>query len=184
VRVPDGWTSQPDASPVEFITATNVHFEKDRPYDNEIRLVEYYPSWPVKYEEMAAWLRQNIPPEILLRVEHFGSTAIPGTPAKPVIDILLEVSSHGEARRSLIPLFNKPECEYWWSDEHMAFYLRKDLMGTRTHHLHAVPAEQSAWRWILFRDYLRTHPDDAARYAALKRELAGSYAADREAYTP
>jgi len=94
---------------------------------------------------MANWLRNAIAPEIALRVEHYGSTAIPNMPAKPFIDTLLEVPSFAEARRSLIPVFNKPECEYWWYNGHMCFIVRKDPMGTRTHHIHAAPRGHRLW---------------------------------------
>jgi GrpB-like predicted nucleotidyltransferase (UPF0157 family) len=53
----------------------------------------------------------------------------------------------------------------------------------RTHHLHVVEVSSRPWRrWILFRDHLRAHPEEAERYGRLKRELATRFAADREAY--
>jgi GrpB-like predicted nucleotidyltransferase (UPF0157 family) len=182
-RVPFRWTSQKTPPPLDFILATNSYFEKCKSADDDIHLVVYDPQWPVQFEEMAKWLRKVIPPEILLRIEHFGSTAIPDMSAKPVIDILVEVPSFSAARRNLIPIFNKPECEYWWESDHMVFYQRKELMGTRTHHIHIAPAGHSFWERIAFRDYLRTHPDDARRYAALKYKLAAIHTTDREAYT-
>lgn len=181
-RVPASWLPRPDLSPVDFILTANSYFEKGRISNDEINLVNYHRGWPAIFEEMANWLRSNIPPEIILRIEHIGSTAIPGMPAKPIIDILLEVPSFDEARRVLIPVFNKPESEYWWYDDHITFIMRKELMGTRTHHIHVAPQGQFSER-IIFRDYLRTHPYDANRYAALKRELAARHAADREEYT-
>ena len=183
VHVPADWTSQTNPPPVEFVLSANAYFEKGKASDDDVRLVEYNLLWPVKFEEMASWLRKTIPREIALRVEHYGSTAIPNMPAKPVIDILLEVPSFSEARRSLIPIFNKPECEYWWYNDHLLFIIRKELMGTRMHHIHAAPAGHHLWEGIVFRDYLRTHPNEASRYAALKHELAERYATDREAYT-
>ena len=132
---------------------------------------------------MAGWLRNIVSPDIALRIEHYGSTAIPGIPAKPVIDILMEVPSFTEARRNLIPLFNKPECEYWWYDEHMVFIIRDRSTGLRTHHIHAAPKGHQVWQGLAFRDYLRTHPEDARRYATLKYKLAESHGNDREAYT-
>ncbi|OGN87617.1 MAG: hypothetical protein A2158_07455 [Chloroflexi bacterium RBG_13_46_14] len=146
-------------------------------------LVDYDPAWPDRFDEMAAWLRNTISPEIALRIEHYGSTAISGLPAKPIIDILMEVPSFYEARRNLIPLFNKPECEYWWYDEHMVFIIRDKSMGVRTHHIHVAPKDHRVWEGLAFRDYLRTHPGEAQRYAALKHELAELHGNDREAYT-
>ena len=56
--------------------------------------------------------------------------------------------------------------------------------GTRrTHHLHASEQDDDVARRLLFRDYLRGNPDEAARYATLKRELAERRGADREGYT-
>lgn len=183
VRVPANWTSQPNPPSIEFILSANAYFEKGKSADDDVRLVEYDPLWPAKFEEMAGWLRKTIPPEIALRVEHYGSTAIPNMPAKPIIDILLEVPSFSEARRYLIPIFNKPEYEYWWYNDHMCFIIRQELMGMRTHHIHAAPSGHRVWEGIAFRDFLRAHPDEAVRYTALKRELAEYNATDREAYT-
>jgi GrpB-like predicted nucleotidyltransferase (UPF0157 family) len=181
--VPPGWTSQKVPQPLTFIITANACFTKSQAADDDVRLVEYDTAWPVQYEAMADWLRKTIPRGILRRVEHFGSTSIPGMPAKPVIDILLEVPSLREARRNLIPIFNQPECEYWGYDDHVLFIKRKEFMGTRTYHIHAAPSGGRFWERIAFRDYLRTHPDDAKRYADLKYELSGRYNTDREAYT-
>lgn len=182
-RVPDDWTSQPDPRPVGFVLSANSYFERGRASDDDVHLVEYDPAWPAKFSEMADRLRHTLPPDIAVRIEHYGSTAIPGMPAKPIIDILLEVPSFAEARRTLIPVFNRPECEYWWYNDHMTFVIRKEFMGTRTHHIHAAPVGHRVWQGIVFRDYLRAHQDEAARYGGLKRELAERFAADREAYT-
>jgi GrpB-like predicted nucleotidyltransferase (UPF0157 family) len=181
-NVPSDWLSVPGNSEVRFIISANSCSQPGKVPDDEVRLVDYDPAWPDGFEEMADRLRTTISPDIALRIEHYGSTAIPGMPAKPVIDILLEVPSFSEARRNLIPLFNRPECEYWWYDEHMVFILR-DESGMRTHHIHAAPKGHRIWQGLAFRDYLRTHPEDAQRYAALKQNLAESHGNDREAYT-
>ncbi len=167
---------------IDFLLTGNSYFQKGKAYNDDVRLVEYDLLWPAKFAEMAEWMRKTIPGEILLRVEHFGSTAIPNLPAKPVIDILIEIPSFAEAKRSLIPIFNKPECEYWGYDDHLLFIVRKCFMGTRTYHIHAAPAGRF-WDRIAFRDYLRAHPDEADRYASLKRNLAARYPTDRETYT-
>jgi len=182
-NMPAGWCSQMNNSPVQFILSANSYFENGRVMDDNIRLVEYDPAWPARFEEMADRLRSTIAPDIALRIEHYGSTAIPNMTAKPVIDILLEVPSFAEARRSLIPIFNKPGCEYWWYDDHMCFILRREPMGIRTHHIHAAPKGHRIWEGVAFRDYLRSHADEAARYATLKRQLAEAHTTDREAYT-
>jgi GrpB-like predicted nucleotidyltransferase (UPF0157 family) len=181
--VPINWLSGTGDSEVRFILSANSYSQQGEVPDDEVHLVDYDPAWPDRYEEMASRLRNTISPDIVLRIERYGSTAIPGIPAKPVIDILMEVPSFPEARRNLIPLFNRLECEYWWYDEHMLFIVRDESTGVRTHHIHAAPKGHRVWEGLAFRDYLRTHPDEAQRYADLKYKLAESYSNNREAYT-
>lgn len=181
--VPREGLSGTGGSEVRFIVSANSFSQEGKVPDDDVHLVEYDPSWPDRFHEIADWLRNTISPDIALRIEHYGSTAIPGIPAKPVIDILTEVPSFAEARHNLIPLFNRPECEYWWYDEHMVFIIRDGSTGLRTHHIHAAPEGHRVWEGLLFRDCLRKHPDDAQRYAAFKYRLAESHGNDRETYT-
>jgi len=148
-------------------------------YDDGVRLVEYDPAWPRQFEKTARWLREALGPEVAQRIEHYGSTAIPGMPAKPVIDVLVEVPSYDFMRRHVIPLLNRPEWEYW----HGCFIGRKALMGPRVCHLHMATAGEDIWQGLIFRDYLRAHPEEAQRYAELKHQLAEQYRTDRERYT-
>lgn len=153
-----------------------------------ISLSEYDRSWPDGFKEMERWLRENIGQQTALRIEHYGSTSIPNMPAKPVIDILIEVPSFSEAKRSIVPLLCGMDWEYWWNSGHMFFMKRDPLTGRRTHHLHVAPRGHEIWKGIAFRDYLRTHPDEAAQYADLKRKLAETYGGissqlSREQYT-
>ncbi len=150
---------------------------------DEVVIGEYDPSWPRRYEEFAAWLRSILPPEAAPRIEHYGSTSIPGMPAKPIIDVLVEVPSFEAGKRDLIPRLNDPRWEYWWYNDHLTFIRRDALMGQRTHHLHAAPAGHRLWDGTLFRDFLRSHEAEALRYAELKRELARTQGGDRERYT-
>lgn len=155
--------------------------EKNGP-DDDVCLVDYDPSWPAQFDEEAEYLRGQLG-DLALRIEHYGSTSIPGMPAKPVIDMLVEIPSFSTARERVIPLFNRLECEYWAWNDHMIFIKRKEFMGARTHHIHMAPEGHDLWKGLAFRDYLRTHPEDASRYAELKRELAASHRTDRERYT-
>ena len=148
-----------------------------------VNLADYDPSWPERYEEMACWLRNSIGLGIALRVEHYGSTAIPGMSAKPIIDVLVEVPSFRQAKERVLPCMNGEAWEYWWYSDHMVFIKRTELMGERTHHIHLAPRGHDIWGGIAFRDYLRLHPGDAARYAELKRQLVQDYRDDRERYT-
>jgi GrpB-like predicted nucleotidyltransferase (UPF0157 family) len=150
---------------------------------DSIAIAEYDPGWPREYERFAPWLRETLGSDIALKLEHYGSTAIPGMPAKPIIDILVEIPSFEEARRRVLPRLNDPRWEYWWYGDHFTFIRRDRLMGERTHHVHMAPRGHPLWQGIPFRDYLRTHAAEAEAYAALKRALAASHDGDRERYT-
>jgi len=156
--------------------------EKDVSSD-EIYLVDYDPSWPQQFDEIAGWLRDGLGAEIALRIEHYGSTAIAGMSAKPIIDVLVEIPSFAEAKQRAFSLLNRHQWEYWWYSDHMIFIKRDKLMGRRTHHIHMATPSHKLWDGITFRDYLRTHKEDALRYAALKHDLAASLRDDRERYT-
>ena len=168
---------------MEFRITSNAYFHPEKSADDDVHLADYDASWPRQYNEMARFLRESLGPKTALRIEHYGSTSIPGIPAKPVIDVLVEIPSFEQARKSAIPLFNRPECEYWWYMDHMCFIVRHELMGKRTHHIHMAPAGHRIWEGLAFRDHLRARPSDAARYADLKNELARQHQTDRERYT-
>jgi GrpB-like predicted nucleotidyltransferase (UPF0157 family) len=180
---PSGRASLTPRQSIEFTITANSYFQRDKPADDAVRLVDYDPSWPNAFRATAAWLKASLPPGFSKRIEHFGSTAIPGMAAKPVIDILLDIPSFEAGRRVLVPLFNKPEIEYWMQENDMVFILRREFTGPRTVHIHAAPPSSVYWEQLAFQEYLKTHPEDAARYAALKKDLAARHAADREEYT-
>ncbi len=150
--------------------------------------IEIVPSdsrWSAAFALEAARIRAALPAHDDFALEHFGSTAVPGLDAKPVIDILLVARDPTRWSRFVLPL---QDLHYvLWVDnprrDRMFFVKGMPPVGPgRTHHLHVrVPAD--AQRERAFRDWLRAHAHDAARYAALKRALAAVHVDDREAYT-
>jgi len=153
---------------------------------DEVILVPYDPSWPERFSQEAALLRSVLPAALPTRIEHFGSTAVAGLQAKPIIDILLGVTSVDEARENAVPILETLGYSYWSADPRRdRLFLVKGLPpnGPRSHHLHIVEPGSADWERLLFRDYLRANPDEAQRYAALKHEWADLYFGDREAYT-
>jgi GrpB-like predicted nucleotidyltransferase (UPF0157 family) len=60
---------------------------------DEIIIVEYDPQWPLRFESEVVSIRAALPPDSIVRIEHFGSTAVPGLAAKPIVDILVGVRS-------------------------------------------------------------------------------------------
>ena len=161
-----------------------------RVLQDDVAIVPYDPTWPEKFEREREHLRACLPADLVGRIEHFGSTAVPGLAAKPIIDMLVEVASLEETRRRIAPVLEAQgyDC-FWrptWGDDVPPFYawfIRRDAAGVRTHHIHMVERDFEHWDRLLFRDYLIAHPAVAAEYAALKVRLAATCAHDRVAYT-
>jgi len=155
---------------------------------DDIVLVPYDPAWPGLFAEEAARLRGVLHPVRVIGIEHFGSTAVPGLVAKPIIDILIAVPSLAYAKIAFVVPIKALGYIYWEDNpatDRMFFVKGMPPHGERrTHHVHITEPDGEMWQLRLaFRDHLRAHPDEAARYAALKRELAQRHAMDREAYT-
>ena len=154
-----------------------------------IAIMPYDPQWPGRFESEARRLRSSLPPSLVNRIEHFGSTAVPGLAAKPVVDMLVEVSSLEMTRQLAAPLLEAEGYDYFWRPEPpdgpamYAWFIKRDAVGHRTHHVHMVEAASRMWDALFFRDYLRQFPEEAARYAALKTSLSQQFRNDREGYT-
>ena len=184
VRIPAEWSGLNIPEIRSFSMTANAYVAPGLTRcDDSVQLVEYDPSWPLKFREFSEWFRDYIGSDVALKIDHFGSTSIPGMTAKPVIDALITVPSFSAAKQRALPLLNQEAWEYWWYDGHVMFIKRDKLMGHRTHHIHMMTDETELRRRLAFRDFLRSHADDASRYAALKRQLAGTYQTDRETYT-
>lgn len=177
---------------MERIRGTKETFDEKlaRVLADRVAVVPYDPAWPRRFEEEAARLRRRVPPGIIRRIEHFGSTAVAGLASKPVVDMLIEVASLDAVRRDVVPLLESDGYDYFWrptfgddGEPFYAWFIRRDAGGARTHHLHMVEADFAIWNRLQFRDYLRTHADVAQRYGALKQRLASKFPDDRVAYT-
>lgn len=159
---------------------------------SRIELAEADPTWPQQYARLAARIRHAVAPADL-RIDHIGSTAVPGLAAKDVIDIQLTVPRLGDADGPLSGRladagFPRLPGE-WWDTPRLPDVGRwaKRLHGSadpgRPVHLHIREAGSPGWRYaLLMRDHLRADPDQRAAYLLLKRELAAS-APDSATYT-
>jgi GrpB-like predicted nucleotidyltransferase (UPF0157 family) len=151
----------------------------------EVTLHEYESSWPMTFCAERDRL-ESLLPGAFIELQHIGSTAVPGMPSKPIIDILAGVNSMAQAESLVEPVcrsgyttsveFNETLSDRKW------FMRWAD--GHRTHHLHVVVHDGKVWHERLrFRDALRSQPELAASYASLKSQLAVRHTSDREAYT-
>ena len=143
----------------------------------------YDPRWPELFAAERALLDEVLAPWLVASIEHIGSTAVPGLAAKPVIDIMAPVASLEASRAAIDALGTSGYCYFPYRAGVMHWFC-KPSDDIRTHHLHLVPYRSPLWNERLaFRDALRTDARLAARYEALKRDLARAHPDDREAYT-
>lgn len=158
----------PDADPDTPInTRTRV--------DGQVALVDPDPAWPGMYHREAERIHTALGSRAL-RVEHVGSTSIPGIVAKPCIDILLIVADAGDDA-AYVPDLEQAGYVLRISEEPDDGGPHRVLKGREINlNLHVLSlGSPEARRMIAFRDWLRTHPDDRERYATVKRDLASRH---------
>ena len=152
-------------------------------YGAHIEIVEYRAGWPRIFElERAAILEMCSP--WVIDVHHVGSTAVPGLPSKPILDILPVVGSATAAESAIEPM---KTLGYLYRGENGITgrsYFDKVVDGRNVVHNHMFPEDHpDVSEMVGFRDYLRMHEEAALEYARLKQELASGYRNDRAAYT-
>jgi GrpB-like predicted nucleotidyltransferase (UPF0157 family) len=138
--------------------------------DGPVRLAPYDLDWPDHYEREAARIRASLG-ERVLGLDHVGSTSVPGLLAKPVIDIVLAVADSADEPAYVDDLEG---AGYRLVIREPAWHEHRVLKGPDADiNLHVFTlASTEIQRMIAFRDRLRTHADERALYATVKRDLA------------
>lgn len=173
-----------------FIESIIERAMADRPAT--VHLADYDPGWPAMFEEERARLQTAIG-EWAADIQHVGSTSILGIAAKPIIDIAVHLNSLVDALKCITPLnelgyeclgeFGIPGRIYFRKGTNSPLPGQTHGGIARTHQVHMYEtANEQYEKQIVFRDYLRTHPDARKDYEALKRELAARHSRDVEAY--
>ena len=167
----------------------SLHEKVQRVLRDPIVVTPWNEAWAAMYLHEREHLMQCMPEGLIVNIEHFGSTAVPHLAAKPIVDMVIEVSDVEWAKR-VVPEILEPkgyDCFYrptsgndtppWYT-----WCIKRDEHGMRTHHLHfgEVGFKNAELR---FRDILRSNPDIAKEYGQLKMALAQPLENDREAYT-
>jgi len=158
------------------------HPSLDERFDPAIRIVDHDPAWAGLAREELGRVADALG-DAAVRLEHVGSTSVPGLGAKPIIDMQVSVVDIERVEDYVGPLEGlgylfAPDPAF--PDYH---YFAKPHARPRTHHLHVCEqGSNQELRHLAVRDYLRAHPDEAARYEALKRELVRLHPEDRLAY--
>ncbi|MFP5023047.1 GrpB family protein [Pseudonocardia phyllosphaerae] len=144
-----------------------------------VELAEPDPTWPDAYAEVAARLRTALG-DRARRIEHIGSTAVPGLAAKPVIDVVVGLDDPDDEPAYLDDLLADGWDLRVREDGHRCLRGAVRDLGVNLH-CYADDSVEVA-RYLAFRDRLRSHPDERERYEAQKRSLAGREWADMNLY--
>jgi GrpB-like predicted nucleotidyltransferase (UPF0157 family) len=141
-----------------------------KPLAAPIVVSDYDPTWPEAFEREAARIRSLLGDRVKL-LEHAGSTSVVGLPAKPVIDIVLALPDSSD-EATYVPTLEAAGYVLRIREPH--WFEHRVLKGPDTNiNLHVFTEGCSEIdRMLLFRDWLRTHPEDRDLYASKKRELA------------
>ncbi|WP_336773205.1 GrpB family protein [Paenibacillus sp. MMO-58] len=149
--------------------------------EDQWRIAEHNPLWPDMFQKTAARLRAALG-DIALRIDHIGSTSISGLDAKPIIDIQISVSRLDEldGYKSKIE-----ELGFVYREDNPDMSKRyfRETPGNHRTHIHVRQAGSFSEQMnLLFRDYLRQHPEDRLRYGQEKHRLMELYKHERIKY--
>lgn len=147
-----------------------------------VEIADYDPRWPGTFAALRDQIAGAVGP-LAQRIEHVGSTAVPGLPAKPIIDLDVVIASHAD----LPEVITRLAAVGYRHEGDLGITGREAFAspaGTPAHHLYVCAADsRELARHLAFRDYLRTHPGQSRAYAELKRSLAAQFRSDRDAYS-
>jgi GrpB-like predicted nucleotidyltransferase (UPF0157 family) len=149
----------------------------------QVQVVRHDPEWAERFDAEAERISQKLR-SVVVRLHHIGSTAIPEIPAKPIIDILMEVVDLGRLDQSTAAM---EELGYEAMGEYgipgRRYFRKNGPAGQRLYQVHAFDVgSKEAERHIAFRDYMIAHPTAARAYGELKMLLAQRHPDDTEAY--
>lgn len=151
-----------------------------------IVLSEHKLYWKENFWKEKTVLEQAVDIQNIVRINHYGSTAIPDLIAKPTIDILIEIKNDTDIERLIA---NMQSVGYRYIKQpdnpapHMMFVKGYTPQGFKGQVFHIHVRYSGDWDELYFRDYLIIHPEIADEYGKLKLELQNKYEHDRDAYT-
>ncbi|CDZ98997.1 dephospho-CoA kinase/protein folding accessory domain-containing protein [Jeotgalicoccus saudimassiliensis] len=141
---------------------------------SEVRIVDYTDKWADEFEKVKQGLIDSTGLEDE-RIEHIGSTAIKGMPAKPIIDILVGVNDLNSVDKSLFQCFGKEgflRLKVERSGEIVLAKFKDDSYQVKTHFIHLVEYRKQLWDdLIFFRDYLNENEEARRQYLNIKEEF-------------
>ena len=162
--------SRPANTPLTEDQIIAAHVEPVQPWNGPIFLAPYDPAWPELFLQLKEQIEAALGDKVR-QLEHVGSTSVPGLAAKPVVDIVLAVADSRDEAAYVGPLeargFKLTVREPDWYEHRL---LRPAELRANLHVF--TQGGEEVERMVLFRDWLRAHPDDRHLYETTKRELA------------
>jgi GrpB-like predicted nucleotidyltransferase (UPF0157 family) len=155
-----------------------------------IELVDHNPEWKNIYETEKERIIKSVGIEIILRIEHFGSSSIPSIKSKPYIDLMIEIPKETLFDENLIAKFTElgyshfvvPARENIEAYSSFAKGYNPDGIKEQIFHIHMCPKDNVMWKQMDFRDYLIENTKRAKEYENLKLKLASEFKNDRGSY--
>jgi GrpB-like predicted nucleotidyltransferase (UPF0157 family) len=176
---------------VFFIFGIQLKVRYERPGSKKVIVVPYSTNWPIAFEKLKSVFNYHLK-DLMISIEHGGSTSVPGLSAKPIIDIDIIIRNK-DRFENIISILKK--LGYTYAGE-MGIPGREAFTRTSAltpedgsgydwpaHHLYVcLENSNSLKNHLLFRDYLRTHLEKAQEYGELKMELAKKHPLDIDSY--
>jgi len=151
-------------------------------YDNSVVLVKYDNEWK-NYYILEKHQLLKLVGKYILNIEHVGSTSIKGLSAKPIIDIMIVVTDLKMAL-NFSDILEKNGYYFRHDSGVDGEYFINKKENNIDYYIHVVEKESGRYNnFILFRDYLNTHPNESLKYKSLKERLALDFKNDRKSYT-
>ncbi|MCM3734418.1 GrpB family protein [Bacillus cytotoxicus] len=151
--------------------------------EKPVIIEEYTTNWALQFTEEQKIIT-NIIGDVTIAIEHIGSTSVAGLSAKPILDMMVGVRNFEDIDVYIEPLKTIEYGHVFHQEFPNRRFFRKGLWRAGTHHLHIYQYGSEEWNHnLLFRDYLRNHPNVRLQYEQLKKELANKHRFDRVAYT-
>jgi GrpB-like predicted nucleotidyltransferase (UPF0157 family) len=158
------------------------HPSLDERYDPQIVIVDHDPAWAHSAQAEMRRIAGALG-AVAVRIDHVGSTSVPGLAAKPIVDLQVSVPDVEDLEAYVGPL---ERLGYRFVPDPQSpdfHYFALPARRPRTHHVHVCQAgSDHERRHLALRDFLRAHPDEAAAYEAVKRDVAARHPRDRLAY--
>lgn len=159
------------------------HPSLDERFDPAIRIVAHDLAWAPRAAAELERIAAALGPAVARRLEHVGSTAVPGLAAKPIVDLLVGVDAMEPRERYVEPLRRLGYLFAFDPDSPDRRFFARPPERPRAFHVHVCLAGGDVeHRHLAVRDFLRAHADEAEAYADVKRAVAERHPEDRLAY--